>query len=180
MPRVASARRYAQAVFQIARENDELDTWLDDLALLARSLEDEGLARFLNAPQVPVPRKTEVIRSAVGDSVGPLAANLMALLAARNIVSLLPSVADQYQALLDAHQGIERAEVTSAVSLTDEEQHRIEGLLEDIAGKQIKLTSRVEPSVLGGLVARVGDRVIDGSIKTRLQAMRRELVERVS
>ena len=180
MPRTASARRYAQAVFQIARENDELETWLDDLALLVRSLEDERLVRFLNAPQVPVPRKTEVIRSTVGDSVGPLAANLMALLAARNIASLLPSLADQYQALLDAHRGIERAEVVSAVPLTDDERQGIEELLEDIASKQIKLTPRVEPSVLGGLVARVGDRVIDGSTRTRLQAMRRELVERVS
>ena len=179
MPRSASPRRYAQAVFQIATEKDELEGWLANLTVLAQTLEDRDFAEFLDAPQVPLSQKIEAIRSALGDTVGPLALNLISLLASRNIAQVLPGVVEQYQRLLDAHHGIERAEVVSAVPLDDARREQVAELLRGIVGKQIRLTSRVEPTILGGLVARVGDRVLDGSTVTKLEAMRRELVEQL-
>ena len=179
MPKGASARRYAQAVFQIATEKDELEGWLGDLLVLARTLEDRDFAEFLDAPHVPLSQKIEVIRSALGDTVGPLALNLMSLLASRNIAQVMPGIVEQYQRLLDVHNGIERAEVVSAVPLDDAQRQQAAELLRDIVGKEIRLTSRVEPRILGGLVARVGDRVLDGSTATKLEAMRRELVEQL-
>ena len=180
MARAASPRRYAQAVFQIALERKELDAWLDDLTLLVGALENDEFAELLDAPQIPVRRKVEVITSTVGDSVAPLALNLISLLATRNVAHLMPGVVEQFERLLDAHRGIERAEVASAVPLNNRERRRIEELLEGIVGRQIRLTSRVEPQMLGGLVARVGDRVIDGSTRTKLGAMRRDLVGQLS
>ena len=177
MPRVASARRYAQAVFQIALEKEESEAWMDDLAVLARALESEQFSEFLDAPQIPSGQKVDVIKSTLGDEVGPLALNLMSLLATRNVVHVMPDIVEQFQRLLDAHRGIERAEVVSAVPLSDQQRQSIEELLKSIVGKQLRLTSRVEPQTLGGLVARVGDRVIDGSTSTKLHAMRRELIE---
>jgi F-type H+-transporting ATPase subunit delta len=176
MPKAASARRYAQAVFQIGLEHDNLEQWYDDLATMAAALDDGELAAFLNAPQVTVDRKVEVISEALGDSVSPLAANLLALLASRGIASILPDLVESYQALLDDHRGIERAEVVSPVPLDDEQRRRVSDLLVGMVGKQVRLNSRVEPSILGGFVARVGDRVIDGSARTRLNQMRRRLV----
>ena len=173
----ASARRYAQAVFLIALQKDELDGWLDDLAVLAQALENRELAELLDAPQVPMASKQEVLNNALADAVGPLAINLMSLLASRNLSGLVPDVVDQYQFLLDAHRGIEQAEVVSAVPLADEERRGVEALLREMVGKEIRLTSRVDPGILGGLVARVGDRVIDGSTATRLRDLRRDLVE---
>ena len=126
MPGPASARRFAQAVFQIALERDEFDAWLDDLSLMAVSIERDGFSEILDAPQVPLPQKLELIGNALGDSVTPLAANLLSLLASRNLAHALPEIVDVYQQLLDDHRGIERAEVVSAVPLTDAETDRIQ------------------------------------------------------
>ena len=180
MPRLGSARRYAQAVFELAIERSELDGWLEDLAYLARTLENEQFGQFLDSPQASVDRKAELIGTTMGDRVGPLARNLLSLLASRNMTHLLPGIVDQYQRLLDAHRGIERAEVSSAVPLDDGQHGQVVELLKAIVGKEVRLSSRVEPQLLGGFVARVGDRVIDGSTSGRLRQLRRELVERRS
>ena len=179
MPTAASARRYAQAVFQIALDQDELDRWLEDMTLLSQALESRELAEFLDAPQVSVERKVGLIRETIGDTVAPLALNLLSLLASRSIAHLLTGVLDQYQRLLDAHRGIDQAEIVSAIPLDDQQRQRIIEVLKGITGNEVRLTSRVEPQILGGFVARVGDRVIDGSTRSKIGVMRRELVERL-
>ena len=176
MPKGASARRYAQAAFELALEKDEFDTWSEDLGYLAGATENAEFSEFLDAPQVTVVQKVSLLDETVGGSISPLARNLVALLASRNSVHLLPKVAEAYQEMLDAHRGIERAEITSAVALSDEQQTRVENLLKEMVGKEIVLTVRIDPQILGGIVARVGDRVIDGSTRTKLEGLRRELV----
>jgi F-type H+-transporting ATPase subunit delta len=89
----------------------------------------------------------------------------------------LPIIADAYQEKLDAHRGIERAELVSAVPLSAEQQSKVEAMLKEMVGKDISLTVRVDPTILGGIVARVGDRVIDGSTRSKLEGLRRELVQ---
>ena len=177
MPRARSARRYAQAAFSIARERGELDAWMDDLHTLARLLESRELSELLDAPQVPASRKLEMVRQVLGDSVSPLAVNLLALLASRSAAHLAPAIVDQYSALLDAHRGVERAEVVSAIDLSSEQRDRIAAVLAGLVDKQVRLSSRTDPGIIGGLVARVGDRVIDGSTRGRLNGLRRSLVE---
>ena len=179
MARGASARRYAQAVFAIALEQGEPDRWLDDLALLADAMANEEFANFLDAPQLTLNQKTALVEETLGDSVSRLARNLISLLASRNSARLLPSITESYQEMLDDYNGIERAEVISAVPLSDEQQQRIEMMLTGIVGKDITATSRVEPQILGGFVARVGDKVIDGSTRTRLDELRREVAQGV-
>ncbi len=180
MPRSASARRYAQAVFQIANENDELESWLDDLTVLSAAVQDAEFSALLDAPQLPPSQKIAVLQSTLSDTVGPLALNLISLLASRNLAGLMPGIAEQYQRLLDEHNGVERAEIVSAVPLDDAQRASVEELLKEVVGKEIRLTSRVDPQIIGGIVARVGDHVIDGSTATRLESMRRELIERRS
>ena len=175
MARGASARRYAQAVFAIALEQGEPDRWLDDLALLSDAMANDDFANFLDAPQPTLSQKINLIEETLGDSVSRLALNLISLLASRNSARLAPSITESYQEMLDEYNGIERAEIVSAVTLSDEQQQRIETMLKDIVGKNITATSRVEPHILGGFVARVGDKVIDGSTRTRLDDLRRQL-----
>ena len=179
MARGASARRYAQAVFAIALDQGEPDRWLDDLALLSDAMANEEFANFLDAPQLTLVQKTALIGETLGDSVNDLARNLISLLASRNSARLLPSITESYQQMLDEHNGVERAEIVAAVPLSDEQQQRIEAMLTGIVGKDITATSRVEPQIIGGFVARVGDKVIDGSTRTRLDELRRELVHGV-
>ena len=179
MARTGSARRYAQAVFQIALERDGLDIWAEDLRVLATGLENRELAELLDAPQVPVATKVQMITEVLGDSVDDLARNLLAVLAGRSLAHLLPSVADEFSRLVDEHNGIARGEVVSAVPLTEAESERVNQVLSGIVGKPLRLTVSVDSGILGGVVARVGDRVIDGSVRTTLREMRRELVEQI-
>jgi F-type H+-transporting ATPase subunit delta len=176
MARGASARRYAQAVFGIALDQGEPDRWLDDLALLSDAMANEEFANFLDAPQLTLVQKTNLIGETLGDTVSDLARNLLSLLASRNSARLMPSITESYQQMLDEHNGVERAEIVAAVPLSSEQQQRIEAMLTGIVGKDIRATSRVEPQIIGGFVARVGDKVIDGSTRTRLDELRRELV----
>ncbi len=178
MPRAASARRYAQAVFELALENNELERWLEDLTLLADAVANQDFVEFLSEPRVPAPSKLEVIREALGASVGPLALNLISLLATRNLVHLLPDIANLYQEALDAQQGIERAEVVSAVPLDDAQRQSVSEMIGAISSSEVRLSTRVEPSIVGGMIVRIGDRVIDGSTRAKLRAMRRDLAER--
>lgn len=178
MPAGASARRYAQAVFEMAVENDNLEQWLDDLTLLADSITNREFLQTLSAPRISLAQKELVIREALGESVEPLALNLMCLLASRGTVSVLPGIADSFQDMLDAHQGIERAEVVSAIALSDEQRDQVTRMLAEMSGNDVRLTTRVDPEILGGLVIRIGDQVMDGSARSRLQNMRRELAQR--
>ena len=179
MAKTASARRYAQAVFQIALERDALDTWAEDLRVLATGLENREFADLLDAPQVPAATKVRMITEVLGDSVDGLARNLLAVLAGRSLAHLLPDVVDEFGRLVDEHNGIARGDVVSAVQLTEGQAEKVNQVLSDIVGRPLRLTSSVDPAIVGGVVARVGDRVIDGSVRTTLREMRRELVEQI-
>ncbi|MYB47884.1 MAG: ATP synthase F1 subunit delta [Dehalococcoidia bacterium] len=179
MPRYPSARRYAQAVFQIVLEHDSLDMWVEDLQTLADLLEDSEVAAFLDAPQVPEAKKLETIQQLVGESVSTLAANLLSLLATKNMTLLMPGILEQFTVMVDRHRGIEWADVTTAVPLDDAQQKEVSQLLSGIAGSEVSLRTYVEPEMIGGIVARLNDRVIDGSVRSKLRNMHRQVVEQI-
>ncbi len=179
MPKYPSARRYAQAVFQIALEHDSFDAWIDDLKTLADLVDDREVVQFLDAPQVPEARKLETISRLLGDSVEGLSANLLGLLSTRNMAHLTPSVLEQFSEMVDRHRGIEWADVTSAVPMDDAQRKELVQLLSAIAGSEVSLRAYVEPELIGGFVARLNDRVIDGSVRSKLKNMRRQVVEQI-
>ena len=180
MARTVSARRYAQAVFRIAQENEQFDEWADDLNLLADVAANEDVTALLNSPQIPQARKIEIVDRLLGDSVGPLAKNLLGLLATRSVTTVVVSIRDEYETLLNSLRGIERAEVTTAIELDDEQKSTVTSILEGIVGKQIQVSTYVEPDIIGGLIARVNDQVIDGSIRARLRNMHQDVVGQIS
>ena len=170
-----SARRFAQAAFQIAQEADQLSEWRDDLTTITRALGSEGLATLLDSPQMPVETKLKVLDEVLGDGVGPLPRILVGLLASRSAVVVVPEIVDHFEAMLDASQGVVRADVTTAVKLSADQTAQLTKTLSEVVGADVKVETRVDPAVLGGMVARVGDRVIDGSLRTKLQTMKREI-----
>ena len=178
MPRAASAKRYARAVYEIALENGDLEGWHEDLGRLAGVLGDRELSALLDAPEVPTTNKLSVIKRVLEGVVGPLALNLVSLLATRNLVGLFPSLLEEYERLLDAHDGIVRAEVATAVSLDEGQRDRVAEALRGLLGKDVRVSSVVRPEILGGLVARVGDKLIDGSTRAKLDEMRRSIAQR--
>jgi len=180
MARAPSARRYAQAVFQLAVEGKNLDGWADDLAALARAIENAEFVALLDSPHLSPVQKRKLINDALGKAVGPLPLNLISLLASRNYVRLVPDILDEYEGLLYAHRGIVLGEVISAVPLEPQQLDAIATRLSEVVGRQVRVTARVDPGVLGGFIAKVGDRVLDGSAKTKLEQMRRSLASGVA
>lgn len=180
MARYASSRRYAQAVFQIAQEHGDIDAWLDDARALAELTDDPAAAEFLDAPQIPDAKKLQTIQQTLGDSVNPLALNLLGLLAARRLTHIMPDVLSQLTDMVDQHRGVQWADVTTAVPMDDERTTEIAELIGGIVGGKVSLRTYVEPDIIGGLIVRVGDRVIDGSVRAKMRNMEREIVERIT
>ncbi len=174
MARRAYARRYSQAVFEIAVEKQELDRWQSDLRKIASLGEDAALVALLENPRLHFNDKARLLSEQLGD-INPLALNLVYLLVARGRLSMLGEIADEYQRLLDSYRGIEEAEVTTAIPLDDEDKLRLGERLGAIVGKKVVIKPEVDSSVIGGIVARIGGKLLDGSTRSRLDALKREL-----
>ncbi|MBI2909838.1 MAG: ATP synthase F1 subunit delta [Chloroflexi bacterium] len=170
----AAARRYAQAVFQLALEKNEIDRWAADLEAITDLATRPELLSLLGNPKIPLAEKQRVIRE-VRPDLASLAFNLVSLLIVKGRLTIAGQIECQYMAMVDAHRGIERAEVVTAVPLDEDDKAKLKERLEAMTGKQVLLTARVEPSILGGLITRIGDRLIDGSTLTNLLTLKRRL-----
>jgi len=169
------ARRYSQAVFRIALETKELDRWQSDLGKIASLGEDSTFIALLESPKFHFNDKARLLSERLGD-ISPLALNLVYLLVTRGRLSMIGDIADEYQCLLDSYRGVERAEVTAPIPLDDEDKLRLEERLGAVVGKKVVLKSEVDSSLIGGIIARVGGKLLDGSTRGKLEALKRELV----
>jgi len=174
LPGRASAKRYAQAVFDIAREDDQLDLWADGLRLIQEAMGNEELRSFLEHAKVPLSQKVETVGEVLS-GVDPLVQNLMSLLVSRGLTGLVPDIGKEYQHMLDVARNREQVVVYSAVPLEDPEKESITQFLARFINKEVVVDSRVDPSILAGLVIRVGDKLIDGSTRTRLEDLGKQL-----
>ncbi len=147
------------------------------MAQAAEVLSDEDFRALLIAPQVGDEAKLNGINTLLGDAA-PLIVNMLSLMAVRGDIGSFPEVFTTFQELANEHRGIAQAEVTSAVPLDSARRERIRTGLADITGKQITMTESIDPEIIGGVVARVGDQLIDGSTRTRLRSMRDQIAVR--
>lgn len=176
MPRGVAAKRHAQAVFQLALERGELEKWLSALKTIAPILSDPELMAVLESPKVHLNEKIELIKRCL-PGIDQLVLNLVYLLVARRRLRLIDQIVSEYELLVDAYQGIEHVEVTTAIPLDEGDRKRLSERLAAITEKQIVLATKVDSNVIGGFVARIGDRLIDGSIRNKLDSLRKSLVE---
>ncbi|APV44219.1 F-type H+-transporting ATPase subunit delta [Dehalogenimonas formicexedens] len=170
----AQAMRYGQAIFEIAAKHQNFNTWRDNLETLVRMVQDRDVLFFLENPRVSVAAKREALEPKL-KGVNPLAVNLLYLLVERGGLALMPDIFTDYQRRLDELHGIAHANVSAAVPLSEAETVEIKQKLSLMFGKQVDITTKVNPSLLGGIVARVGDKVIDGSVSRRLENLKREI-----
>ena len=178
MPRAPTAKRYAQAAFQIAQERNEIDRWAEELQAALAVVEDKTFRTYLELPKVRITDKLKTIQEALGN-VNPLVRNLVGLLASRNAIELYPRLVAEYQRFVDGHRNRERAVVVTAVPLDSQQEERLRQQLSKLLDKEVILSTQVEPQILGGLVARVGDRIVDGSTRGRLLDLRKSLMASV-
>jgi F-type H+-transporting ATPase subunit delta len=169
-----SGQRYAQAIFELALENQLLEEWDQDLRLASDVLQDEEFALFLKHAEVSSERKVTAIESVLAE-VHPLVRNLVSLLVSRDGVEAIADVQGGYTRLLDEHLGRQLVEVTAAVPLEDAELERITRFAAELTGKEVVVTTRVDESILGGLVIQIGDQLLDGSTSAALERLRRNI-----
>lgn len=179
MTDVAVAERWARAVFELGTETGQLKPLTDQLARFAQTYASSPeLRSVLDNPVVEERHRAEILAS-VAQRLGltPHALNTVKLLAQRNRLQALPEIAARLTQLADERAGVVRARVTSAAPLAEAYVARLAVELEKVAGKKVVIERSVDPALLGGLVARVGDHVIDGSLSSRLERLERQLSE---
>jgi F-type H+-transporting ATPase subunit delta len=168
---------YAAAILEVARGEGRLDRVGDELYRISRTFESSiELREALSDPRLPVERKIGVVEDLLGSRVLPLTMNLVSFVIASGRAGDLPAIADRLAARSAAERDRVIAEVRSAVELDDETLARLTEALNRATGKQVQIKAVVDPSVIGGLVARVGDTVIDGSVRRRFDDLRQQLV----
>jgi F-type H+-transporting ATPase subunit delta len=176
----AAAIRYARALFDVAlKESSPLEQIEAQLAgFVALFAQHPTLAKVLLNPAVPVPRKRAAVRELAATlGLHPVLGKLLVLLAERDRLIVLPDMLASFRDRLLDHQQIVRAEVTTATALSADRARDIERHLAHLTGKTVRLSARVDPSIIGGLVARIGSTVYDASVAHQLEKIRARLVQ---
>jgi F-type H+-transporting ATPase subunit delta len=177
MPRpTTAARRYAEAAFELASHDGTHDRWSSDLHSAEEMIADERVARVVDNLAIPLVEREELLERLLGQRLTPPAFNLVRLLARQRRMDALPAVVAHFDRLLDQSRGIVAATVTSAAPLSPAETEAVGSRVQAMTGKQVRLTTAVDPDLIGGLVVRVGDQWMDASVRGRLERLRDQLV----
>ena len=176
---MSAVSTYAEALFEAARERDELEAALEDLRDFVRALEEsEELRLFYYGGQVPEREKRRAL-DALAQGMTTSARNFLKVVSDNGREEILEEVLLRYEDLVKEHLGRVEVEVTTAVELSGEELERIkERLAGVLEGREVILDTKVDPDILGGAVFRFGGRMVDGSLRGRLMSLREEMLER--
>ena len=167
---------YARALFEVARAEGTLDQVEDELFRFARSYESsESLRTALTDDEIPVTKRLAIVEDLLGGKASNTTTQLLSMVVGSGRGRDLPAIINSLVARASSAKNLEVAEVRSAVALTADQQTRLAAALANATGKQVNLKVVVDPSVIGGLVATVGDTVIDGSVRTRIDQLKSRL-----
>lgn len=166
-----AARPYARAVFELASEKGDLDAWSKTLAFMGAVASNDDVRAILDNPKLTRAGKADAFNDICGDELNDEAKNLSRLLAEFDRLSILPEITTIFESLKDEAEGNIEATITSTQELSDDEIGRVTDALKSRLGRDVKVTTKIDESILGGMIIRAGDMVIDGSIQGRLQKM---------
>lgn len=172
----AQIQGYARALFEIARADGTLDEVEDELFRFARSYEgSEELRNTLSDDQIPAEKRQAIIEDLLGGKATTTTTQLVSMVVGSGKARDLPAIVDVLVQRASSSKQLEVAEVRTAVALTSDQEARIRAALENATGKSLNLKTVVDPSVVGGVVATVGDDVIDDSVRTRIDQLKSRL-----
>ena len=171
------AIKYSRAMFLLAQEEGKLVEYGQELQSLAEGLESAPeLKAFLESPMIPRQAKQEAAEKIFAGELSPMVMNFLRLLLDKQRVSIFGEIVRQYENFANEAQGILVADVTTARDLSDSLGERLMAKLGEVTGKKIKLRKHLDEKLLGGAVVRMGDRLIDGSLKSRMKALEAQLL----
>lgn len=174
---VTIARPYAEAVFELGKQQKSLPQWSEMLALAAAVASSPDLRALDGNPRITASQLADLVISICGDRLSGEARNMVQLLVRNRRLSVLPEIRDLFERMKEEHEGQVEAVITSALPLSDEQAKRLCGRLEAKYGRKVVAKVTVDASLIGGVKVQVGDEVIDGSLRGRLDAMSHMLVQ---
>jgi F-type H+-transporting ATPase subunit delta len=176
----AVAKRYAQALFEVAKANDSVEQTQEQLTFIARTIgQHEALKEILRHPKISIEQKKGLLQTVFADVWSRTVQNFIELLIDKGRESELSRISEVYQALGNQEKGIVRAYVTTAKPLTDEEKANLVKGFGEKLGKTLEIESQVDPEIIGGLTVRIGNRLYDGSLKGKLSRFQQQLTTQV-
>jgi F-type H+-transporting ATPase subunit delta len=168
-----AARRYAGALFNLARDRDQLQPVAEGLnAVTEASTASPQLMTILHHPRITQERKKEILSHVFGGQINHDVENLLLMMVEKDRATIIPNVAAQFKRLLDEHLRETDAEAITAIPLTPEQQSALLERLQSTSGMRVRLTTRVDESILGGIVVRIGDKLIDASVASQLDRIK--------
>ena len=166
-----AARPYARAIYQLATESKSVDSWGDVLALMAAVVSDQSMRDVLDKPQLGKEQKGELMLKVLGKKANAQQQNLIRLMAENGRLKALPEVAHQFEIYRTEAEGKIDAEVISAFALSKKQEKEITEMLKSKLGREISITTSTDESLIGGVVIKAGDTIIDGSMKSQLESL---------
>ena len=167
------AKRYAKALFAVGQEEGKSEVYRETLNVLGDFLEKypEAMDALTNL-LYPMELREKVMAQLISElQAGQFMANFLNLVVQKRRADILPEIGAEFQALVDADQNVSRGTIIAASEISGELQAKVQNTLENITGKKVLLTTKIDPTIIGGIVAKVGDLVMDGSIKTQLAGL---------
>jgi len=172
----AVGRRYARAIFDLALGDGSLDQWTSDLKDIHRFLTEPAVARVLRNPEISYEQKQKVVAAGLS-GVRPVSLNFVNLLVRKRRTDRIGEIVAEFERLYNEQQGLAAADVTTAIPLDQPTLDMVTQRLSDLVGKRVMVRSTVDPNIIGGVVARIGDKLIDGSVAGRLAALKERLLQ---
>ncbi|MFK8137403.1 MAG: F0F1 ATP synthase subunit delta [Bdellovibrionales bacterium] len=174
------AERYAKALFETAKEDGASDQVFEEISILQEAIMDDELQAYFNSPMTQLKDRKEIIKR-LNDAAktSETTQNFLNVLADNKRLNIFEELVKKYRTILDEANGVVRGSLTSAVDLQMEERSNIEGQISKLLNKKIVLEYEVDKSILGGIVAKVGDYTIDNSVNNQLKKIKESLIEGV-
>ena len=169
------ARPYAKAAFEYALGAKALNEWSATLTTLAAVVSNESVSELLSSPEKTAEQKSVLLAEICGDEIDSKSSAFINVLAENNRLGLLPTICEQYEILKSQQQKFSEVEVISAFALSDDVEKAIADKLKTLLNNDVSLSTTVDKSILGGVIVRAGDTVIDGSVKGKLSKLAENL-----
>jgi F-type H+-transporting ATPase subunit delta len=177
MKNIRAARRYAVAFFGVAEERGVIDRVAADFDIIGQTLRgSRELRLLLSSPVVSRPRKQAVFHALFDARVGKETGQFLQLLIQKQREALLPELVEEFFALRDARANIVNCDVVTAVPMTTAQEALLRQTLERMTGKGVRIRPTADPSIRGGMVVKIGDRVLDASVRQQLESLRRRFL----
>jgi len=178
MPKVSSPKRYAQAIFEIALEQNDINSWTGSLKDILAVLDSISI-EILDSPQISKSKKHVLIQDSFKSIKNKLAINLVCLLASRCLVNILSDIFTEFNNINDRYKKVFRPSVISAVELDKKQLEDLKIMSRNLFGGEVIPEIAIDPNIIGGLILKVEDTVLDGSVTKKLSNMREKIIKNI-